>query len=330
MAAPRRIFLTGATGFIGGRLAKAFAERGDRLLCLARSPARAGPLEALGAEIISGEITDAIALARGLAGADLAIHIAAKYSIGPGNVRDMERINVSGTRCLLEEAARAGTPRLVHVSSTVALGPSDAPPTGDPCAAWGGPHPTAYHRTKAEAHAAVRQAQARGQPAIIVCPANVYGPGDEGPNAGFIRDLLRGRLPALPTQPGRFSWVHVDDVAAGIVAAADRGDPGACYVLGGELATLNEFAVQVTALAGRRPPPLRLPVGVIRATGMALDLVSAATRLRFTISRESVDATTRHDWVHDHAATSRALGWTPRPLSDGLPGTVQWFREHPG
>ena len=328
MAGPRQVFVTGATGFIGSRLARALAERGDSLRCLARSPARAGPLEALGAEIISGEITDTIALARGLAGADLALHIAGNYAIGPGNVREMERINVAGTRCLLEEAARAGTPRVIHVSSTVALGPSSAASAADPAEAWRGPYPSAYHRTKAEAHAAVRQAQARGQPVIIVCPANVYGPGDEGPNAGFIRDLLRGRLPALLAEPGTFSYVHVDDVVSGIMAAADRGGPGAQYVLGGEVVTLNEFAEQVTALAGRRAPRLRLPVWMVRATGMALDVVSVVTRTRFTISRESVDATAGRNWVHDHTASARALGWTPRPLSEGLPETVRWFLDY--
>ncbi|MCI0436087.1 MAG: NAD-dependent epimerase/dehydratase family protein [Gemmatimonadetes bacterium] len=322
--AARRVFLTGATGFIGRRLARTVAERGDDLKCLVRSPARSRPLEELGAELIAGEITDAIALARGLGNADIAIHLAGVYDLGPGNVREMERINVAGTRCFLEEAARVGAPRLLHISSAIVFGPQDGTGSvGDD--AWIGPYPSAYHRTKAEAHQAARRAQGRGLPVTIVCPAYVYGPGDDGPNGRFIRNLLRGRLPALLAEPATFSYVHVDDIVSGILALAEHDATSSTHILGGEAATLNAFAEQAAALAGRRAPRLRLPVWTVRATGMALDVVSRITRKRFSISRESVDATARHNWAPDYTATRRALDWQPRPLAEGLPPTVQWF-----
>ncbi len=327
MTGGRTVFLTGGTGFIGSGVAAALAARGDTLRCLVRSPKRARPLEELGADIIAGEITDSIALARGLDGADLAIHLAAIYAIGPGNVREMERINVSGTRCLLEEAARAGTPRIVHVSSTAALGPRDAE-RDTPADAWRGPFPSAYHRTKALAHDVARQAHARGLPVLTVCPGYVYGPRDTGPNEPFMRDLLRGRLPALLNRPAKFSFVYVEDVVRGLIAAADRGEPGGNYVLGGEDATMNEFAERVVALAEKRPPPLRLPVWMVSATGAALDVLSVITRKRFTISRESVAASARYDWTCDYDDTSQALDWAPRPLAEGLPPTVRWFLDN--
>ena len=323
-AAGRTVFLTGATGFIGGRLARSLAERGDRLRCLVRHTQRGRFLEELGAELIPGEITDSIALQRGLSGADLAFHVAAVYEIGPVDVRDMERINVGGTRSFFEEAARVKVPRIVYVSSTVALGPVVSG-EGNEESSWAGPYPSAYHRTKTEAHHAARQAQQRGLPVIIVCPANVYGPSRSGPNGKFMHDLVRGRLPALLKDPAWFSYVHVDDVVDGLMRVADAGRTGATYVLSGEAASMNDFAERVAELAGRRPPPLRLPASLVYGSAFLLDAISRVTRTRFAINRESVRISDRLRWLHSHTLATTELGYRPRSLEEGLPPTVEWF-----
>lgn len=320
----RRVFLTGATGFIGSRLARRLAARGDRLCCLVRPRSDTTALERLGAELIVGEVTDAEALARGLAGADVAYHMAAVYDIGVVDEAALERANVDGTRAFLAAIQRAGTPRAVYVSTTVALGPV-AEGRGDETTEHPGGYRSAYERTKAQAHRLAREAQRKGLPVIIVCPANVYGPGDRGPNGRFIADLLAGRLPGLATRPAWFSYVHVEDVAEGLVLAAEKGTPGATYVLSGEDCTVNEFAARVCVLAGKRPPRLRFPVPLVRLTGILLDGLARVTGLRFPISRESVDMASEVRWLHSHEATSRELGWTPRPLAEGLPETVEWF-----
>jgi dihydroflavonol-4-reductase len=321
----REVFLTGATGFIGSRLAKALIGRGDRLRCLVRDTAAARWLERLGARLIQGDITDDIALQYGLRGADIGYHLAGLYELGVTDHAAMERVNVDGTRAFLLVGESAGVPKLVHVSSSAALGPT---PDGESNATreYDGPYPSVYHRTKAHAHRLARRAQERGQPVIIVCPSNVYGPGDHGPNARFIADLVRGRMPGLMAEPGSYSYVHVDDVVSGLLAAGDVGRPGETYILSGEPLSINEFAERVAAEAGVPAPKLRLPTGLVRAGGAALDLLARLTGARFAITREGVD-TSAQRWLHGHAKATEALGWKPRTVSEGLPETVAWFRE---
>jgi dihydroflavonol-4-reductase len=320
------VFLTGATGFIGGRLAARLAASGARLRCLARNEARTAPLRALGAEIVPGDVTNQAVLETGLQGCDLAYHLAGIYDLGVVDDARMERINVGGTRAFLDAVAASGIARAVHVSTTVALGPAQ---NGERRAVreTEGPHPSAYHRTKAEAHKLARLAQERGQPIIIACPAYVYGPGDEGPAGRFIADLLRRRIPGLVTQPAWFSFVHVDDIAAGLQRVGERGQTGATYVLAGEADTINGFAGRVAELGGVRAPLLRFPPALASLTGRLLDVVTQLTGWRFSISRESIAATARERWLHSDERARQELDWTPRSLADGLPGTVTWFQK---
>lgn len=321
----RRVFLTGATGFIGKRLAAALVARGDRLRCLVRDTRAAQDLEAMGARLIQGDITDDTALQYGLDGADLAYHLAAIYDMGLVDAGAMERVNVDGTRAFLLVAESVGVPRMVYMSTTAALPPAlDGEP--EDARESDGPYPSIYHRTKAHAHRIARRAQSRGSPLLIACPANVYGPGDRGPNGRFIADLMRRRVPALFTNPGWYSYVHVDDVVRALVALGDRGVLGETYILSGEALSVNDFAERVTREAGVRAPRLRFPARLIKATTAVLDPISRVTRIRFPINREIVD-TSAHRWVHGRTHATRDLGWTPRPLAEGLPETVAWFRD---
>lgn len=317
------IYITGATGFIGGRLAQRLLKRGARLRCLVRSPEKAAALRAAGAELVVGDVADPDVHRKAMQGARLAYHLAAIYDLGVVSRRAVERTNVDGTRAFLDAARDTAVPRAVYVSTTVALEPG----TGDtePYDAWDGPYPSHYHRTKAQAHRRARTSQAQGLPLIIVCPANVYGPGDMGPNGRFLRDLLRGRLPGLLTRTSRFSYVHVDDVADALVAAGETGRLGETYLLTGEAATVNEFGAKAAAIAGRRLPLLRFPPALARATGLVLDAIARPTGLRFPISREVVNTITRADWLHRHDRATRDLGYEPRSLDQGLPETVQSY-----
>lgn len=321
------VFLTGATGFIGGRLAEGLHRRGYRLRCLVRSENRARRLVELGAELILGDTADVDVLTRGMAGASLAYHVAAMYDIGLVDVAAMERANIGGTTAFLEAMRRTRVPRAVYVSSTVALGPVPAG-EGDEGSRWDGPYPSHYHRTKTAAHHLTLEAQAAGLPLVVVCPAYVYGPGDEGPAGHFVEDLLRHRLPALPTRPTTFSYVHVDDVVDGLIAAGVDGRVGATYVLGGEPATTNEFARRTVELAGTWVSPLRVPLPLVKATGMLMDGVQRLTGWRLPISREA--AATAADgsrWVHSFRLAGEELGYAPRSLAEGLPPTVRAAQE---
>lgn len=319
------IYITGATGFIGERLTRRLLERGESVRCLVRSAARGAPLKALGVELVVGDVADEQAHLQGLGGVQLAYHLAALYDVGIVDRRALEQTNIDGTRAFLGALEKSRTPRAVYVSSTVALGP--VPPAApEPREAYSGPYPSQYHRTKAEAHRLARQAQLRGVPLIMVCPSLVYGPGDNGPGGRFLRDLLKRRVPALLTRPARLSYVYVDDVVEGLLAAGARGQLGEVYVFSGEAASINEFAARATALAGTRPPALRFPPVLAGLTGALLDVVARPTGLRFPISRETVAVGSHDNWLHSHERATRDLGYTPRSLDQGLPATVAAFQ----
>jgi dihydroflavonol-4-reductase len=327
MSNGRRTFLTGATGFIGRRVARLLLARGDTVTCLVRNPDRATSLEADGARVVVGDVTDRDAMTGGLEGADAAIHMAAIYDIGVVDAALLRRTNVDGTRVFLECAREQGTARTVHVSSTAALGPAPAGGMGSVDAEWHGPYPSVYHETKTEAHHLARAARAVMPGLVITCPAFGYGPGDEGPAGRFIHDLVRSRVPGLLSEPGWYSYVHVDDIAEGIVASLERGTAGSIYGLTGEDASINDFAIRVARLAGRRPPPLRMPASLALGFGSVLDAVSKVTGLRFTISRESAKVS-RYRWIHDGSRTTSELGWRARGLDEGLRETVSWYRDN--
>ena len=315
------IYITGATGFIGERLTRRLLERGEQVRCLVRSPDRAAKLTALGAQLVQGDVADEEAHLEGLRDEHLAYHLAAIYDIGIVDRRALDRANIEGTRAFLSAIVKAGTQRAVYVSSTVALGPSHDR-AAEPRDAYAGPYPTHYHRTKAEAHRLARAAQQRGTPLVVVCPAYVYGPGDNGPGGRFLSDILHRRLPGLPNNPTTYSYVHVDDVVDGLIAAGDRGRTGEVYILSGDAATLNDFAARAAKLGGTKPPFLRFPTVMVSVTGRVLDWIARLTGLRFPITREAADVGAAGEWLHAHARASRDLGYMPRTLDQGLPETV--------
>ena len=317
------VFLTGATGFIGGRLAAALSARGYRLRCLVRSPERAAGLAALGAELIVGDVADAAAHAKGIRGAELAYHVAGVYDIGVIDRGAMWRANVEGTRTFLAALRQEQGARGIHVSTTAALAePRDA--ADEDARVKDGPYATEYQRTKAEAHRLAVQAQRDGAALIIACPATVYGPGDEGPSGKYMQDVLRHRVPGLPLRPTWFSYVHVDDVVAGLVAAGERGEVGATYVLSGEAASANEYTLRIAQLADTWVSPLRFPPFLVRLTGIAMDAVSRALQVRLPVSRELAKlAGSGARIVHPYTRAARELGYAPRSLAEGLPETVR-------
>ncbi|MEN8375880.1 MAG: NAD-dependent epimerase/dehydratase family protein [Gemmatimonadota bacterium] len=322
-ATGRTAFLTGATGFIGSHLAERLAAAGWRLRCLARPDSDTAHLRSLGAELIAGDLDDGEALARGLDGASLAYHLAAIYQFGPSAHADtLRRVNVQGTRNVLDALRAAGTPRAVYVSTTAALGPVREG-HGSEETRNDGPFRSDYERTKVEAHAMALAAQADGLPLLIAAPAFVYGPGDRGPGGVFIDDILKRRLPGLPTRFAHFSFVHVDDVADGLFAMSEHGVPHGTYVLGGEFASLGEVARLAAERGGVRLPFLRFPPFMVRLTGALLDPLSRLTGIRFPINEENAATTTgKLRWLHTYQRSERDLGYRPRSLADGLPETV--------
>lgn len=315
--------MTGASGFIGGRLARALDARGYRLRCLVRAPERAAQLAMLGAELLVGDAADEEVQRRGMASARYAIHLAGTYDLGLVDEAAMTRVNVAGTRAFLEALRRSEVERAIYTSTTMALGPArDAEGGEDDVNA--GPYVSVYERTKTEAHRLALEAQRNGASLIIVCPALVYGPGDNGPSGRYVQDVLRRRVPGLSLEPAWFSYVHVDDVADGMVAALERGRIGTTYVLSGEHVSANDYTKRIAKLGGTWAPPLRVPAAMVRAMGSVMDAIGRRLGVRLPISRELADtAGTGVRWVHSHARATAELDYHPRTLDEGLPETVR-------
>lgn len=253
----------------------------------------------------------------------MAFHVAGAYDVGPVDEARLERVNVTGTAAFIDAVRAARPARAIHVSTAAVYGPLEpgAPAPTEASPLSGAPR-SVYQRTKIEAHRLALAAQADGLPLLIACPTFVYGPRDEGPAGMLVRDVVRGRLPAIPSDTAEFSFVYVDDVAEALARIGTLEGLTGTYLLGADAARLAGFIRLVALEAGCSPPRLRLPTAMVRLTGRALDVVSRLTGARFAISGEGVDMTTDGSWVVSSERARRDLDWRPRPLSDGVPPTV--------
>jgi dihydroflavonol-4-reductase len=319
-----RVFLTGATGFIGGQVARLLRERGDEVHALVRSPAKAAALKDAGCVLVEGDLSDEDALRTALAGCDALVHGAAVYEIGvtPARAHDLVEANVRGTERMLGAALAVGLRRAVYVSTVAVFGDTRGAVADE---RWVRPPALAftsvYEQTKAEAHGRAKEICGCGLPLVIVQPGAVYGPGDTSEIGGLFDRLLAGRLPLLPFPDLGVTPVHRDDVAAGIVLALDKGEPGASYVLGGEPIRMRDLVAALARVAGRRPPRRSLPTALVR--GMAPfgrvvgPLLGFPPNLRELVA--SSDGVTF--WARSDKARAE-LGWSPRPLAEGLATVV--------
>ena len=318
-----RVFLTGGTGFIGGHVARRLRLRGDEVVALVRTPAKAAGLSELGCTAIEGDLSDDAAIARGGSGADAVVHAGAIYEVGVPAARHPElfEANVAGAERVLDAAVAAGVPRIVHVSTVAVFGD-----TRGAVAEEGfrrvAPFPSEYERTKTLAHELALDRIAAGAPIAIVQPGGVYGPGDHSEIGNMIGQAATGKLPAKMFPDAGFTFCHVDDVAAGIVLALDRGRVGESYVLAGHKGTLGELVETAARLAGRRAPRLTLPPVLLKLSApfgpLVGPLLGFPPNLRELIA--STDGVTY--WASDAKARSE-LGFEPRPFEDGLAETVR-------
>src|SRR5690242_18734114 len=252
---PDLSLVTGATGLVGSAVARALLQAGHRVRVLVRANSDRRNLADLDVDIAEGSLEDARSLARAAASCRFVYHVAADYRIWVPDPRPMFRTNVEGTRDLLTAAQNAGVERVVYTSSVATLGlvPGGSADETTPSGVEDMIGP--YKRSKFEAEEVARRlARERGVPVVIVNPSTPVGPGDikPTPTGRLILEAARGQMPAF-VDTG-LNIVHVDDVAAGHLAAADKGRIGERYILGGQNMSLAEILGEVSQAVGRRPP----------------------------------------------------------------------------
>ncbi len=305
-----RIFATGTTGFLGSVVGDLQRARGDTVVQLVRDPAKAELLRRAGRDVVVGDLADPDALKRGIEGCDAVIHAGAIYEVGLSGPRrlDMYEANVNGTEHLLAAALAVGVPKVVYVSSIVVFGDTKGvvvDETYERNAADG--FTSYYDETKTLAHRMALGFGERGLPVVIAQPGQIYGPGDHSGIGVVLRRAAAGKLPVLTFGDLGMNFVHVHDVAAGVVALLDRGRAGQAYVLGGEMARLRDAVRIAATLAGKPAPRLEVPTSILRF----------AARLRPDVAEvvRSADGVTY--WATDAKARAE-LGYAPRSLREGF------------
>jgi dihydroflavonol-4-reductase len=325
-----KVFLTGATGFIGGHVVPRLQRDGHELRCLVRRPAPR--LEALGVATVTGDVTDRASVERALAGCDGVVHLANVYTFWERDRRVYERVNVEGTRHVMECALAARVPRVVHVSSCVVFGrPKDVPFTE---ASEPGPERfSEYARTK---HAGDRVAwdlhEHRGLPLVTIMPGAVLGPGDTRATGEYVRSLLARRMPARVMEDSLLTFVHVRDVAEAIARAVLRDDlSGTRYLVGAERLTFGEVNRLVREIAGVPLPALRMP-DALAATGAAMLTALARLTGRPPAWGMSVDQirTMKQGFAFDGGRAARELGFTYTPVRTAIEEMIAEVRAAAG
>jgi dihydroflavonol-4-reductase len=317
------VFLTGATGFIGGHVVDALLEEGYAVRALVRGPGRL-PSRA-GLSQVSGDVTRAGELVAAMRGCRLLIHCAGAYSFAPGDRARMRATNVAGTAGILEAARLAGVERAVVTSSSATVGPARGgrPATEDDHADAHGD--SAYHDSKI---AAERAALAARLPAVLVLPTAPVGPRDwkPTPTGAALLTFLRGRVVASVN--GGINLVDVRDVARAHVAALERGEPRRRYLVGGENLSFDELWSRLGAISGRRAPRRRMPHALALAAAIADEARCRVIRgAQPVVPLEGVRMARHHMYVASRRAADE-LGVTAGGVDPALDAAVRWYRDH--
>ena len=322
------VLVTGGTGFVGSAVVRALLQPGRRIRALVRPGSPRDNLAGLDVELVEGDLREPDSVDRAMAGAGVLFHVAADYRLWASDPDEIQRNNLAGTRIVMESALRHGLSRIVYTSSVATLAPR---PDGTP-ADEGNPLDAAraigaYKKSKVAAERLVQAMVAeRGLPAVIVNPSTPIGPRDikPTPTGRIIVEAASGRMPGYVDTS--LNLVHVDDVAAGHVAALERGRIGELYILGGENVSLARMLGEIARLVGRRPPGLRIPRTAIYPVAMVAETIARFTRREPFVTLDGLRMA-KHHMVFASAKAERELGYRARPFTEGLAEAVAWFRQ---
>jgi farnesol dehydrogenase len=320
------ILLTGSTGYLGSQIAQELIRRRMPFRVLVREASRLGfDPPGAGCDVVVGDMRDAAALRKAIAGAKSVIHTAALVKMYVRDRRDFWRVNLDGLRNLLQAATDAGVERIVYTSSFIALGPSADVNAGEGLRNRG-PYSNEYEETKAQALAWLRGEGFRRYPVIAMMPGVIYGPGPATEGnlvGGMIDQYLAGKFPGLlGSGEQRWSLAFNQEVVEAHLEALEKAKPGEEYVLGGDNRSLNDFFRVLAEISGVRRSVHHLPFFAGKMVG-AVELARAVLFNHRPELTPGVVEIFKHDWVYSHAKAARDLGYRVTPLEEGLKKTLE-------
>ena len=320
-ARTRRIWISGATGFVGKAVVRVLRTRGDEVIAAVRDPKKAGDLVDMGVIVLEDDLSNVAITAEGLRDVDAAIHSAGSYRVGITRAERgaMWDANIGTTTRVLDATETARTPRIVYVSTVGVFGNTHGQEVDETYRrnvregflSW-------YDETKFGAHEVAAQRARAGAPIVTVQPSQVYGPGDHTEVGEQLRLAHSGKLPYRALDEVGIGFVHVDDLARGIVAALDSAPLPSTYILSGPRHRLGDALAIAARLGGHPLPRLAVPSGLLRLIAPAGRLIGQANL------REVVTASAGVTYWASAEKATRELGFSPRALEDGLRDTFEF------
>lgn len=320
-------FLTGASGFVGSAVARLLLDEGFAVRALVRRSSNPANLSGLGLDVVEGDIRDADLVQQSMRDVRYVFHVAADYRLWAPDPNEIIRTNVDGTRAVMEAALANGVERIVYTSSVATLRPSDdGTPVDEQSPLTEAEAIGAYKKSKVLAERLVERYVAKSKlPAVIVNPSTPIGPRDvrPTPTGRIVIEAACGRMPAY-VDTG-LNLVHVDDVAAGHLAALTQGRIGERYILGGDDMTLGQMLAEISRLAGRRAPTTRLPRQLVYPIAYGAE---AAARITGREPFATVDGIrmAKYKMYFSSAKAKRELSYRSRTAQEALADAYDWFR----
>ncbi|MFZ5824407.1 MAG: NAD-dependent epimerase/dehydratase family protein [Bacillota bacterium] len=324
-----KVFVTGGTGFIGSYVVPRLIESGHEVRCLVRSRERAAPLEKLGVQLVEGDVKRRDSFAEQVKGCDWVIHLASLYTFWEPDRREYGRVNIEGTRNVMEASLRAEVKKVVYVSSIVVWGHmrgqeiTESTPMGR--------QNTDYARTKYEGYqVALGLHKQMGLPLVTLFPASVAGPGNDRPSGDFVRDTSRGKIPAVLCPDTVCTYVDVRDVAEAIVRAAEKpGNSGERYLVGKHVLSMRQLHSLITQAAEVRPPKMVMPGWLALPSAASLTVLANLTKHppRLGLSLDLV-RTLRSNLRFASDKAERELGIRYTPIERSIADEVAWHLGH--
>lgn len=318
--------VTGVAGFVGASVARALAASGRRVRGVVRASSPRANLADFPGDLAEADLRDSAGVASAMAGATELFHVAADYRVWAPDPEEIVRNNVSMTEVVMRAALAAGVRRVVYTSSVATILPLDGGSADETRPAQPEQATGAYKRSKVIAERLVeRMVAEQGLPAVIVNPSTPIGPRDvhPTPTGRIIVEAANGGMPAFVDSG--LNLVHVDDVAAGHLLAAEKGRIGERYILGGEDVPLSAMLGEIAQACGRKPPTVQLPVAPLFPLAWAAEQWARLSGKEPFITLDSLRMA-RHHMYFSSARAITELGYAPRPWQEAVRDALAWFR----